>query len=170
MTRKEYTPEEWPDVRGDYDRLVGLARRRLIGFEHHAEDVVSRAVMKWVTIPADKRSVARIEQVIKTEALSWLRSEQRRRDRERKVAHDPTLRSGHADMVDEIDRRMLRREIVQVCKREHRTLSPCDVEILELLFAGYSLSAIVRHTGLSRHEVKKARAKWREILSRIIIN
>ena len=170
MARKEYTPEQWPDVRGDYERLVALARRRLIGFEHHAEDVVSRAVIKWATsIPVEKKPVARIEQVVKTEALSWVRSEQRRRDRERKVAHDPTLRSGQADAVDEIDRRLLRREIAQLCRRERRTLTPCDVEILELLFAGYSLSAIVRHTGLTRHEVKKARAMWRDILSRIII-
>lgn len=168
MTRKEYTPEEWPDVRGDYDRLVTLARRRLIGFEHHAEDVVTRALMKWARVPAHKKPVARIEQVIKTEAYSLLRSEQRLRDRERKVAYDPTLRSS-ADTVDEIDRCLLRKAIVQVCRREGLSLTPCDVEILELLFAGYSLSAIVRHTGLTRHEVKKSRAKWRDILSRIII-
>jgi tetrahydromethanopterin S-methyltransferase subunit A len=91
MTRKEYTPEEWPDVRGDYQRLVGLARRRLVGFEHHAEDVVTRAVMKWATIPAAKKPVARIEQVIKTEAYSVIRSERRLKEREGKVARNPFL-------------------------------------------------------------------------------
>jgi hypothetical protein len=169
MARKEYTPEEWPDVRGDYERLVALARRRLVGFEHHAEDVVTRALMKWAKIPAHKKPVARIEQVIKTEAYSLIRSEQRLHDREQKVARDPTLRSGNAGTADEIDRRLLRRAIVQECKNHQVTVTASDVEVLELLFAGYSLSAIVNHSGLSRHEVKKSRAKWRTILARITV-
>ena len=69
MTRDSFRPGEWPRLTAkDYRDLVRLAERRLVGYEHLAEDVVSRTLIKWASISTEKRGVARIEQVIKTEA------------------------------------------------------------------------------------------------------
>lgn len=171
MTGKEYTPEEWPDVRGDYDRLVSLAKRRLVGLEHHAEDVVARALMKWATIPAGNKSVARIEQVIKTEAYSVIRSEQRLQARQSRYVRDPTSAAGGAGRSSgDLEFCLLRRAIVETCKREGIVLTQYDVEVFELLLAGYDMTGIGRCTGLSRYEVTKARAKWQNVLSMTIVD
>jgi hypothetical protein len=135
----------------------------LVGSEHHAEDVVSRALIKWTQISPEKRGVARIEQVIKSEAYSVLRSEIRRREREARATRDPTLvardRSrAQRDLCD------LRRALGETVKRHAITITSTDVEVLELLFAGLSLSTVVKITGLNRYHVRRSRATWQRVL------
>ena len=162
-----FLPGRWPDLSeyGTYERLVKLARRRLVGCEHHAEDVVSRALMKWHTISPDKRGVARIEQVIKTEAYSVLRSEHRLRERETRFVRDPVCPSPAITQRDDHEICLLRRAMAETCKRHDITITTAEVEILELLFGGRTPSAVVRLTGLSRYEVRKARRKWQHIVN-----
>ena len=96
MTHDEFKAGTWPALtRSAYSRLVQLAKCRLVGYEDHAEDVVSQVLIKWSALPPDRASVARIEQVIKTEASSWRRSEQRLHARERRAAADRALGAEH---------------------------------------------------------------------------
>ena len=164
-------PGRFPDMsnRADYARLVALAKRRLVGYEHHAEDVVSLALMKWARIPADRRAVARIEQVIKTEAYSFLRSERRWRERDTRSVTDRSLAVG------------LRAEPTTTRKpccsaglwrrrfgRSGTTITATDVEVFELLLVGFSPSDIVRRTSLTRHQVRKSQQLWRQLLQRTL--
>ncbi|MGF1597203.1 MAG: hypothetical protein ACFCVK_09780 [Acidimicrobiales bacterium] len=170
MTGQEHLPGRWIDISSaeEYSRLLRLARRRLVGKEHHAEDVVQRALMKWAAIPTHKRGVARIEQVIKSEAYSWLRSEKRATARDTAVHTDPSspMAGDRFGTVDD-ERIVLMRAIVETCRRHGITVRRSDVEILELLMAGYSLSDIVRETGLSRHEVRSSRRMWKDVIGRM---
>lgn len=165
--------KNWPDLTtpGMYGRLVWLAKRRLVGHEHHAEDVVSRALIKWSGLPSPQREVGRIEQVIKSEAFSLLRSEERARERERRAAADRSR--GMSDAVADTtsaDLRLLREAIAQTCKREGIDLSGRDVEFVELILAGLRLSEAQRTMNASRHEVRKLRDKWRRILRQMTTN
>ncbi len=170
MLGKQHQPGKWPDLSEpqEYRRLVALARRRLIGHEHHAEDVVSRAVIRWYAMSAEKNGVAQIEQVIKSEAYSLLRSERRARNRDTASLTDRGLGRGDGDraMIDP-DIVVLRRAIAHYCVANGIVLGASDVEVLELLFAGYSMAEIMRTTNLSRYEVKSSRALWRRILRAI---
>jgi DNA-directed RNA polymerase specialized sigma24 family protein len=174
MKRKANLPGEWPDPNEwGYDRLVNLARRRLVGHEYLAEDVVSLALMKWSRLPPDKASVARIEQIIKSEAYSMLRSEQRRREREARVAHDRSSpgcfhRPGQY-VTDPGDQALslLRQTLVATCKREKILITAADIEVLELLFSGCSPSEVARITGLGRYKVRKSRLRWASVLAKI---
>jgi hypothetical protein len=157
-------PGQWLDISdpGRYQRLVKLARRHLVGREHHAEDVVSRALIKWTTISADRASVARIEQVIKSEAHSLRRSEDRLANRENRVGSDRSLaRStdyGNPDLA------LLRVALADTCRREHISMTAADIEVLELLFAGLSVEGTARIMDLARHQVKSSRTKWRLVV------
>ena len=171
MTWKEHIPGEFPDIsRGEYQRFVALAKRRLVGFEHHAEDVVSQALMKWTRISASRRGVARLEQVIKSEAYSFLRSERRSRDRDTRVFADPSLpAAGPSRPHNDHDVVLLRLAIAETSRRVGISLTTEDVEVFELLNAGYNLSDIVRLTDLSRHNVKSSRRKLQELISRTLL-
>jgi hypothetical protein len=167
MAQRSDEPNSWPDVagRGVYARLVALARRRLVGYEHLAEDVVSRSMVRWTAISPDRLAVARIEQVIKSEAYSVLRSEKRARNREARVSGDPAnpvlgtaSRPGAEELVE------LRVAIAETCRRENIGIAEHDVEVLELLFAGHTMSEVVRLTGLARHTVKQSRRTWQQVL------
>ena len=166
---KEPEPGKFPDIsrRGDYARLVALAKRRLVGLEHHAEDVVSLALMKWARISADRRGVARIEQVIKTEAYSFIRSERRSRERETRAHADRSLPTdGSARPHSEHEAMLLRRSLVETSRRAGVPITATDIEVLELLLVGFSPSDIVRRTDLTRHRVRASRRKWQDLLRR----
>ena len=169
MTEQERKPGQWPDISepGVYKRLVGLAKRRLVGYESHAEDVVSRVLIKWSTIPHEKASVARIEQVVKTEAFSFLRSETRAKERDTRVARDPTSAIGRSSIHGQTGHELglLRAALAETCKREKIPISTTDIEVIELLFAGHNLSSIARSMGISIYEVKKSRERWRVVCS-----
>lgn len=170
MKERQHQPGKWPDLSEpqEYRRLVALARRRLVGHEHHAEDVVSRAIIRWYAIPAEKGGVAQIEQVIKSEAYSLLRSEGRASNRDTAAFRDRGLALGdcYRATVDP-DIVVLRRAIAHYCHEAKISLDASDVEVLELLFAGYSMAEIVRTTKLTRYDVKRSRALWRRILNAI---
>ena len=171
MTWKEHIPGEFPDIsRAEYQRFVALAKRRLGGLEHHAEDVVSQALIKWTRISASRRGVARLEQVIKSEAYSLVRSERRFRNRDTKVFSDrsSSVAGSGRHHVDH-DVVLLRLALADTSKRAGIGLTTDDVEVFELLIAGYSLSDIVRETGLTRHKVKSARRKLQELISRTLL-
>ncbi len=159
-----HTPNPWPDLSraGEYQRLVWLARRRLVGNEHHAEDVVSRAAIKWSRLPPAQRAVGHLEQVIKSEAYSLLRSEGRSRRREQTVADDPVRRPSSS--TDTTDLRLLRVAIADTCRRQGITLTRRDVQFFELLVAGQTLAEAERTLGTSRYEIRKMRDTWRRIL------
>ncbi|MCP3990538.1 MAG: hypothetical protein GY724_15780 [Actinomycetia bacterium] len=142
--------------------MVRLATRRLVGYEQHAEDVVSRALMKWANIPADRASVARIEQVIKTEAYSTLRELGRSRARDTSYALHP---AGDADPdAAARDYFVLRRAMVETCKRHNFTITTTDVELLELLMAGLTQEQAAKAMELPRHRVRRSRKLWQRVL------
>lgn len=159
-----HTPNHWPDLGrpGEYQRLVWLARRRLIGHEHHAEDVVSRAAIKWSRLPPAQRAVGHIEQVIKSEAFSFLRSEGRSRRRERTVAEDRSRQPYGSSDATEL--RLLRTAIAETCRRHRITLTRRDVRFFELLVAGQTLAEAERTMQTSRYEIRKMRDTWRRVL------
>jgi hypothetical protein len=160
-------PGQWPTSlmsHNEYRRLVALASRKLVGYGHLAEDAVSRAFVRWSQLPATT-SRARIEVVVRSEALSLLRSEKRREQRESRVCGDPSSplsRAAHHD-----DGHLLRRVIVVQCRREAIELSAVELEVFELLCAGATIAELTRDLGLPRHRVKAIRDKWRRILSAI---
>jgi DNA-binding CsgD family transcriptional regulator len=159
-------PGEWLDISapGTYRRLLELARRRLGGCEHHADDVVSRALAKWVTIPSRKRGVARIERVIMSEAYSLLRSESRLAERERRAALDRSLDTARAAASHELELVVLRRAMAQALQRQRLQITANDLEVLDYLWAGSSVAEIARSLGCSRHHVIQSREKWRRVV------
>ena len=162
--RDPLQPGEWPSnlAYDDYQRLVRLAERRLVGYEQHAEDVVSRALMKWAKISPEKASVAHIEQVIKTEAYSVLRSMNRSRVRETGHA---LHQSGDGDRpAEERNYVLLRQAMAETCIRHRITITTVDIELLELLLAGLTQEQACRDMGLSRHQVRCSRAIWQRVV------
>ncbi len=167
----EPEPGEFPDISqpADYARLVALARRRLVGFEQHAEDVVSLALIKWARIPADRRGIARIEQVIKSEAYSFLRSERRARERDTRSVSDRSLAVGATSRAHTAqDAVELRQALAETIRSSGVTVTATDVEVFELLLSGLSPSDIVRRTSLTRHQVRKSRKLWQKLLRRTL--
>lgn len=163
-------PGQWPISlvgHSEYRRLVALASRKLVGYGHLAEDAVSRAFVRWSQMPATT-SRARIEVVVRSEALSLLRSEKRREQRERRVCGDPSSPLSH--VVHHDDAYLLRRVIVAHCRREAVALSAVELEVFELLCGGASIAELTVELGLPRHRIKAIRDKWRRILSAIPTN
>jgi DNA-directed RNA polymerase specialized sigma24 family protein len=164
-------PGRFPDIskRSDYARLVALAKRRLVGLEHHAEDVVSLALIKWAKISSDRRGIARIEQVIKTEAYSFIRSERRARERDTRAHTDRSLTTDGQDRPhNEHEAVLLRRSLAETSKREGITITDVDREVFELMLVGFRPSEIVRRTDLTRHQVRRSRQMWQQLLRRTI--
>ena len=142
-----------------------MARRRLVGFEQHAEDVVQRALIKWQGISRTKAGSARIEQVVKTEALSILRSTHRTMARDTRVVTDPSSNIGRSHSEQrEREQVELTRALIETCKNERITVRRPDVEVLELLLAGYRTAEIVRSTALSRHTVRTSKRLWQRVV------
>jgi hypothetical protein len=56
---------------------------------------------------------------------------------------------------------VLRAVLAETCKRERIPITAVDLEVLELLLAGYDLAATAEAMGLSRSEVKRSRNRWR---------
>lgn len=162
-------PGQWPHFGpAEYRRLIRLAKRKLAGNDHLAEDVVQRAVIKWTTISADNER-ARIEQVVKTEATSALRSELRARERDTRATCDRSFsKDASQSSQAERDLRLLRLALAQAAAREGIPLTSADAEVLELLFAGSTITETVRLTGLPRSLVRRSRSTWRRIASRVL--
>lgn len=167
MARDGWVPGHWPTEMAvaDYRKLVQMARRRLVGHEEHAEDVVSQAVLKWLRIDSGKHNVARIEQVIKTEAYSTLRSLHRSRERDTRATGDRALSGRGRD--DDRAHALLRQALVQVARSEGIELTSFDVELLELLMAGFTQQQAAAVMGVDRHRVRRSRARWRRIVGRL---
>jgi len=171
MTWRNQIPGQFPDItqREEYQRLVALARRRLVGFEHHAEDVVSLAMMKWARISADRAGIARLEQVIKSEAYSMIRSERRAKERDTRAYVDRSSPIGGATRPHtDQDMVLLRRALAETIASSGMVIRAQDLEVLELLMAGLSISDIVRRTGISRYQVKSSRETLRNLLRRTL--
>lgn len=166
MSDDELVAGEWPLLTpATYNRLVRLARWRLAGYGSHAEDVVSRSLIKWASLPAPKRAVARIEQVIKTEAASWYRSEQRMRQRESKAITDRSI--GATELVGpgaEVEMLLVKQILYDVASQNDIKISSRDIIVVEDLLAGLRVSEIVSTRKLSRYRVTRSREKWRIIL------
>ena len=159
---KEHLVGTWIELDddGEHKRLLRIAASYLRGAEHHAEDVVTRALMKWRTIPADRQPVARLEQVMKSEARSLLRSERRAQDRERRWAADRALTSN----PDEIDRHLelweLTDSLIATARSVAVEIDQDDLVILDLMLQGMRVADICRCTTLTRYQVRRSRAKW----------
>lgn len=168
----EFVPGEWPKIsRREYERLRLLASRRLRGHEHLADDVVSRSLLKWTQIPLRKRAVARIEQVIKTECWSVLRSELRARERDTRAAVDPTVGPDRAARHEsDVDLQLLRQAVTETCCRERIPLTALDVEVFELLCAGFTLAEAGRALGATRHDVRRSQSTWRRVIGHTLSN
>jgi hypothetical protein len=119
--------------------------------------------MKWSMLPVDKQAVARIEQVIKSEAYSLLRSEHRLHNREARLTGDPTSSAGGpSPSQSDYELGLLRVALAAACEDGRLVITVVDIEVLELLFAGHNLTSTARLTGLSIYEVKKSRDRWRQ--------
>jgi hypothetical protein len=166
MYDEHYVPGEWPDISipGTYRRLVQLARKRLHGSEHHADDVVSRALIKWIGIPADKAGTARIEQVIRSEAYSLLRSESRLHERERRAADDRLPAITDVGDDEDLGLVMLRRAMNGALARHDIQIATDDLAILDLLWAGETVAGVAAQLGLSRYAVRQSRERWRRVV------
>ncbi len=160
-------PGEWMALSDQqYERLVRLARRRLVGWELHAEDVVSRALLRWQAMPRDLPR-ARIETLIRSEAYSVLRSEKRRSEREHRASNDRATAFNHLahQLVAGDALPTIKLDIARACRQSGIPISALDLEVLELLFAGYTVADATRAMALPRHVVKRSRERWRQILS-----
>ncbi len=147
-----------------YRRLVAIARRCLVGHEHHAEDAVSRAVVRWLSIPGARQSVARIEQVVKSEAHSILRSERRTKAREERYERDRSRARCADSASSSFEERALRASLRRVAAANRITLTPFDARVLDLLLAGCSAADAGRRLGVGRHRVRQSRDKWRRVV------
>lgn len=157
---------EWPDLSNaaDYRRQVDLARRRLIGYGHHAEDAVSRAVLRWLRIPADRSDVARLEQLVKSEAATIRRSDDRAHGRERRRAGDRALTHRVSSEWRELETRLLRQALLDTAQRIGLVITDVDEAVLDLVFDGFRLAEAGRELGLTRYEVRRAQERWRVVV------
>lgn len=162
---QEPRPGHWPDISGPYYRyLLGVARRWLVGHEHEAEDVVDRAIERWRRVNPDHPS-ARLEMLIRSEALSLLRSDDRRRRREQRAAGARSIAST-SDLTQESSLDLLRWELARTCQRDGIEMSATDIEVLELLLAGHTLAETARMMGVERHVVKRSRRRWQPVVEK----
>ncbi len=156
------TPGRWPKLsRGSHARLVQLARWRLGGHSSAAEDIVQQAFIKWTSIDESKADRARLEQVVKTEAASYLRSEGRRRTREIRFATDRARVNRRSD--DEslaVDMRLAAGLLASLARRRGISITAIDVLILNRLLDGEAISRIARELHVTRWVVKQSRQRW----------
>lgn len=149
----------------EYRRLVRLAERRLVGQQRDAEDVVSRALIKMAHLPKRQRARARIEQIIKTEAYSVLRSEGRAIERDRRAATDRGLSGDGEARIDPAQELVLfRRTLGEAVLRSGEPITDFDTTVIELALAGLNQAEIERSLGCTRSEVRSSVRRWARIL------
>lgn len=168
MADNDHIVGDWIDLtdEAEYRRLTNFARRSLVGYEYAADDVVINAVLRWRKISPTKQGVARIEQVVKSEARSFLRSEDRRRHREHRWASDAVRCGGQPLPWLDHERRMLMRSLLATAARMGIEVTPLDRQVLVLVFCGLRESDMVREIPASRHRVRRSKAKWRRVAER----
>ena len=161
MSNNEPRPGTWIGLTTGpaYRRLVAIARLRLVGREHLAEDAVSRAMVRWAQLPAAQHASARLETVVRSEAASLLRSEDRLHRREHRAGYDRALAAAPVDPTVELQ--LLRLALAQQAEGTGCQLSSLDREAFELLLAGCSLADVVQLTGVMRHQVRRSRDRLR---------
>lgn len=147
-----------------YRRLVRLAKFKLGGSQASAEDVVSRAIIRWRSIDPQKRGVARIEQVVKSEAASLSRSEWRRRSRESLYSTD---RSRSPWAPTEIHMSLLLQDLEHVADTVGIAISESDRQLLEVLIDGVPMTHAANSLGLTRHQARRSRDQWRLVFQSI---
>jgi DNA-directed RNA polymerase specialized sigma24 family protein len=162
MTDDDLRPGEWPDLSDKllHRRLRRLAERRLWGNAHHADDVVSRAIVRWAGMDPRKSPAARLEQVIASEVSSLMRSETRLKRRELRSSID---RSGGPPSSGNREPSLLGPSLAESISRQRRPITAADVAILELLYEGHTISDIAETLGISRYAVLRCRELWRQI-------
>ncbi len=162
MKTETLIPGRWPELsRSGYSYLVRLAEIRLVGYESGAEDVVANSLVKWQSIDAAKAGVARIEQVIKTEAASWRRGEERRRARERRSAQDPTIGFAVQSSTPlELEAVLVGETLNTTLERENVPVSEKDLQALEMLYDGHWMSSVSAELCTSRHSIRRSRQVW----------
>lgn len=163
MTDNELAPGQWPTLsKSGYARLVRLAEARLVGYEAAAEDVVSGSLIKWTAIPEQKRGIARIEQVIKSESASWRRSEDRRQARERRYGSDPTV-AGSPNAEVTADLGFMIGALELAASNNGINVERRDRAVLFRLLSGEPMSTIAEQLGEPRHRVRSSKKKWQLI-------
>lgn len=165
MNNDHPIPGQWPQLsRGAHDRLVALARARLVGRAHAAEDVVQESLIKWCSIDESKQDVARIEQVVKTVAASYRRSEERRVAREFQHAADRSRRPGTPAPDDDplgVELGLATHALVSTARKKRVGVNQLDVIILGELLKGESIASVARSLNLNRYRVRRSRERWR---------
>ena len=131
-------------------------------YEADAEDAVSRALEKWTRIPATKQE-ARIEQVVKSESDSQVRAARRRLNRDHNATADRAL-STQREARPTAGFSLLLSDLLRTAQRIGVDVSEVDVNVLLLLFAGFSISDVERTFGIRRHRVRSSRETWRKIV------
>ena len=161
----ETPPGIWPRLsREGHRRLVSLARRRLVGWELDAEDVVQLAYIKWSSLDPALDGTARIEQVVKSTADSWRRSDQRRIDRE--VRYQRLKNSRPEDTLTVVELSLAVEELEHLAFRAGLGVSERDRVVLRLLLEGSPMSEISRETGFSLSQVRTSKSLWQTVWQR----
>lgn len=155
-------PGEWPTLtRAGRRRLTWLAERYLIGWPHAAEDVVVDACVKWAAMKPRFGSRPRLEQVVKTTAISWSRSEQRRLARQgRHIEYAGAERSNLDQVSHEMDLRLMVQEVTVSAVGAGLRIDDLDRLILRLLLDGESMAEVSRRLGCGRSRVRTSRLLW----------
>ena len=169
MTHHQDPPGQFPDF-SDLDRLryyLRIARRYLRPWhlQVYAEDVVISAGDRWSRM-ADAPPSARFEVIIRSEASTVIRSHSRRRNREERY----DAARGNCQNPDDCQR--ARCELLLSVAREARrlgiSLTPIDLEIVQLLMAGLNQAEIRRAMDLSRRQYSGSRDRLRVVLTPIL--
>ncbi len=161
MRDDKVVPGTWPKLSKEgHDRLVRLARRRLVGWEADAEDVVHVAYIKWASLSSSAADVARIEQVIKSTAESWRRSDKRRSAREAKYEMGQARVPDDLAELTEVELSLMVGELELFALRVGISIEQTDLEVLRSLLAGISMTQIARNMNQRRTDIRKIKGRW----------
>ena len=147
----------WKD--DSYQRLVNIARSRLAGMSHLAEDAVQEALISWHRSNAASNPRAQIETVVISRAHDLRRKMTRSQQREWKVTADTQTSNPSHD--PDTDLAALRLTAHQNYAALWVDVDIIDSEILELLLSGHNQTETAEHLRLTRAVVRSSINRWR---------
>jgi len=148
--------DPWQD--GSYQRLVNLARSRLGGITHLAEDAVQEALISWHRSDAANNPRARIETIVISRSHDLRRQLDRSHKREANAMIDGHSATPDADQA--LETSALRLAAHQNYEATWGGADDLDYEVLELLLAGFNQLDIGRRLNLTRSMVRSSVKRW----------
>ena len=155
--------DPWQD--GSYQRLVNLARSRLGGITHLAEDAVQEALISWYRSDAANNPRARIETIVISRSHDLRRQLGRSHKREANAMIDGPSATPDADQA--LETSALRLAAHQSYRAAWGEVEGQDGEVLELLLAGFNQVEVGRQLDLTRSMVRSSVRRWRLALDQV---